>query len=278
MKRTNLGARKALAILGLIIAFTLQSCSNDSKEVTDPDDDVCTFMNDINFMKFCYDNYDVNKDGIVSTTEAMAVTEMEIIATNNIKSLQGIQYFKNLTELNATGQVTNINLSENIQLTSLALNNSVLTSLDLSKNSKITSLVLENTIISSLDLSNFTELEYLQLSGDKLTSIDTSQNKELKHLYLSGSALTSLNIEENVKLSTLLLENNTIITTLDVSKNLQLKSLDIKSSAIEALLLSPDQKIETLDAGPQTDITTVGSTEEEEEDEMGMIEVKLEFA
>ena len=39
-------------------------------------DDVCTKMDDINFMKYCYDNFDVNKDGKVSMPEANAVKEI----------------------------------------------------------------------------------------------------------------------------------------------------------------------------------------------------------
>lgn len=35
----------------------------------DPDD-VCSAMDDLNFMAYCYENFDVNKDGKVSVTEA----------------------------------------------------------------------------------------------------------------------------------------------------------------------------------------------------------------
>ena len=63
--------------------FTLATCAllscnkviyinqEDDKKTTslpkmlDPDD-VCTSMDDLNFMKYCYENFDVNKDGKVS--------------------------------------------------------------------------------------------------------------------------------------------------------------------------------------------------------------------
>lgn len=42
------------------------ACSKDNTIPIKQVDDVCTQMDDINFMKYCYDNFDVNKDGIVS--------------------------------------------------------------------------------------------------------------------------------------------------------------------------------------------------------------------
>ena len=41
----------------------------------DPDD-VCSAMDDLNFMAYCYENFDVNKDGKVSVTEANAAKEI----------------------------------------------------------------------------------------------------------------------------------------------------------------------------------------------------------
>ena len=58
-------------------------------------DDVCTAMNDINFMNFCYENFDVNKDGIVTRIEADAVRKIDI-SNLDVASIQGLGYFTNL--------------------------------------------------------------------------------------------------------------------------------------------------------------------------------------
>lgn len=109
---------KLLIIAGLIGVCCLISCKKegmdnhgnsnvdgDKTEDTLPEleevDDVCTKMDDINFMKYCYDNFDVNKDGKVSMYEANAVKG--IVDYHNILSkvvsFAGIEYFSNLESL-----------------------------------------------------------------------------------------------------------------------------------------------------------------------------------
>ena len=59
--------------------------------------DVCSAMDDLDFMAYCYDKYDVNKDGKVSTVEAAAVREMGMAYDGGIvRSIKGIEYFPNL--------------------------------------------------------------------------------------------------------------------------------------------------------------------------------------
>ncbi|KDS21690.1 hypothetical protein M088_5978 [Bacteroides ovatus str. 3725 D1 iv] len=55
--------------------------------MSDPDD-VCTAMDDIEFMKYCYEHFDVNKDGKVSPVEAQAVTTIGF--GNSTTSISGI--------------------------------------------------------------------------------------------------------------------------------------------------------------------------------------------
>jgi len=66
-----------ILVVGLL-AF-LGSCgSNNEDELPSlQNDDVCTAMDDIDLMKWCYDHYDVNGDGKVSKTEAAAVRDFK---------------------------------------------------------------------------------------------------------------------------------------------------------------------------------------------------------
>lgn len=86
----------------------------------DPND-VCSCMDDIVFMQYCYDNFDVNHDGKVSPTEAAAVPEMILGAENDalpVKSLTGIGYFTNLELLYCRGcsQLQSVDLRRNRKL------------------------------------------------------------------------------------------------------------------------------------------------------------------
>ena len=63
-------------------------------------DDVCSVMDDISFMRYCYANFDVNEDGKVSMTEANAVNSIDCtIIAEKLVSLKGIEYFTNLTSI-----------------------------------------------------------------------------------------------------------------------------------------------------------------------------------
>ena len=105
------------AILMLFVACSKDEDFNPLPPMSDPED-VCTAMDDINFMKYCYTFFDVNKDGKVSIAEAEAVQEMRNFYYSEhqgygqyetiwrVESLKGIEYFKNLTLLRLTHRIT----------------------------------------------------------------------------------------------------------------------------------------------------------------------------
>ena len=154
---------KLLIIAGLIGVCCLISCKKegmdnhgnsnvdgDKTEDTLPEleevDDVCTKMDDINFMKYCYDNFDVNKDGKVSMYEANAVKG--IVDYHNILSkvvsFAGIEYFSNLEsfslgcEYNSTLNLKTLDLRYNKNLQHCTIRYaSKLSSLDLRCNIKL---------------------------------------------------------------------------------------------------------------------------------------------
>ena len=121
----------------------------------DPND-VCSAMDDIDFMAYCYENFDVNKDGKVSTVEAAAVREMLFpvwfygVGTkwNNVRSIKGIEYFPNLEKWNADiYSDTDLDYGSVFQY-----------------NKKLKVLSLDcSAMLSVLDLSRFQELEEVYL-------------------------------------------------------------------------------------------------------------------
>lgn len=80
---------------------TVVNNSESSEELPELEavDDVCEKMDDLDFMTFCYENFDVNKDTKVSMAEANAVTTIEC---NDAASFAGLEYFTNLENFTST--------------------------------------------------------------------------------------------------------------------------------------------------------------------------------
>lgn len=139
MKVTRLliTATSALSILA-------SSCSKDSGLTELPPlketDDVCEQMRDIQFMAYCYQNFDVNGDGKVSMIEAQAVKAIEC---NDASDFTGIEYFSNLEKFTSHSAET-VNLEYNNHLRQINCTNAPLSSIDLSHNFQLSEMSFEN--------------------------------------------------------------------------------------------------------------------------------------
>ncbi len=104
---------------------------------------------------------DGNGDGKLSKEELEYVDTI-LIYNQSVSSLKGIEYFKNLKNLDCSS------------------NN--LTELDVSKNTKLVSLWCDHNHLTSLDVSKNTGLIELQCRYNNLTSLDVSNNPNLTRL------------------------------------------------------------------------------------------------
>lgn len=125
-------------VAAMFAAVSFSSCDKDDGNKDDdngggsdfarpalPDpNDVCSCMDDLVFMKYCYENFDVNKDGKVSKTEANAVTKIDLGDNDyqdayDVKTLTGICYFPNLEIINCyrCKRLTSVDLSHNLKIT-----------------------------------------------------------------------------------------------------------------------------------------------------------------
>lgn len=121
---------KLLIAAGLVGVSCLMSCekAEDTLPKLEAVDDVCTKMDDINFMKYCYDNFDVNKDGKVSMYEANAVKSISYadlinsgsLSLCNVVSFTGIEYFSNLENISLGGN--NISVNPKVKTINLCYN------------------------------------------------------------------------------------------------------------------------------------------------------------
>lgn len=119
---------KKLLLTAILFAAAISgSCSKDDGDngnspalpsLPNPND-VCSCMTNAAFMKYCYENFDLNGDGAISKTEAAAVVSMDIPLTDigdNTTPLIGIEYFSNIQQVKVDSGRSEINLKLGIDL------------------------------------------------------------------------------------------------------------------------------------------------------------------
>ena len=195
--------KKLLVILAVFItsSLLLSSCSKDDENPQNEDTtNVLDKITDPAF-KECIQTF--IKKGIIVAASPDGLTAQEAASIEvlnvyrwQIKSLDGIEYFTGLKELDCS-------------------NNKELTSLDMSKNTK---------------------LEKLRCNACSLATLDVSKNKELQSLECWGNNIESLDVSSCLKLSILECYENNKLTKLDVSKNNGLRYLDCCSCNIAGTL------------------------------------------
>ena len=221
---------------------------------------------DESFRAVLRDRYDPNYDEVLSANEIAGITQMNV-GSSDITSLEGIEYFTNLTDLYCVfNQLTSLDVSKNTALEDLACEGNQLTSLDLSGNTalvelscysnQLTSLNVSKNMalaglscdfnqLTSLDLSGNTALTSLGCSYNQLTSLDLSGNTALVGLSCSYNQLTSLNVSKSTALVELSCDNNQL-TSLDVSNNSALTDLDCYENKLTNLNVSNNLALEYL--------------------------------
>ena len=160
-------------------------------------------------------------DGYITPPEMREYTFIDLLG-KGIASLQGIEYFTALKELNCS--------------------NNKLTTLNLSKNTALTDLVCMNNNLTNLYVSNNTALRELFCTGNSLATLNVSKNTALQLLYCSGNNLTTLNVSNNTALTKLDCGINKL-TTLDLSNNKALTELNCSDNKLTTLKLNSGMTI-----------------------------------
>ena len=159
---------------------------------------------DANFKALLLESYDANGDGGISPDEAATITSLDVSATvPQIESLEGIEYFFNLTSLDCSyNKITSLNLASNTKLTTLSATTNQLDAVVMP--SSITSLDLSNNQLSTIDVSGMTGLITLNVANNKLSTLNIRNN----------TALTNLNVSNNTEVSIVDVQYNTALKTL----------------------------------------------------------------
>lgn len=196
MNNTNSVMKHTFHFCTLVAISFLFGCTKEGTTKLKEVDDVCSAMDDIVFMNYCYETFDANHDGKVSMAEATAVKIIGV-GKKKIYSLKGIEYFSQLAELYCySSNLTSLDLSKNTQLVKLNCASNSLSSLNLSMNSHLEELDCSGNHITVLDISNCSQLVDLNCQNNQLTSLDVSKNPQLRILRCTKNLITSLNFTE----------------------------------------------------------------------------------
>lgn len=229
-----------LSVIGMILTGCSKNDDEDNGEnegklpdlpaLPDPDD-VCSAMDDINFMSYCYENFDVNKDGKVSINEANAVKEINC-RSKNFTSLKGIEYFSNLESLICSSNpIKELDIRYNAALTTLYCGWTNITGIDLSNNKALTSIkeqAFASTNLKSISIPRWIETIENGAFRDctKLENVLFESNSNLKTIgtttppgwpnkgvFDSCTALTSIEFPEGLELLGMDTFNNCSLTS-----------------------------------------------------------------
>lgn len=164
---------------------------------------------------------DSNDNNSIELNEALNVFSLDVTSTifstdNDVVSLNGIQSFANLKNLECEGNsITLLNLSgmnslENIDcshnditsvnllgLTNLKIFNGVsnnFTSIDLSGLNSLEDLVMYNNQLTSLDVSGLTNLKYITCFGNQISNLNLGGLTSLLQIAIGGNQLTSIDL------------------------------------------------------------------------------------
>lgn len=163
-----------------------------------------------------YFKIDANNDGEIDESEALNVSELALGIYENIASLSGLEYFKNLVAIYINQQ-------------SLSM-----TTLDLTSMTKLKKIVCNFNLITTLNVTNLTNLEILNCSGNKLETLDTTGLTNLKELNFGGNgSLRFVNTWNTPNLESLNCSNikNSVILMLESVPNL--KELNYSGSTLD---------------------------------------------
>ena len=133
------------------------------------------------FREYVSENFDADGNGFLSQKERDAVTKISV-SEMKIKSLKGLQYFKNLEYLYCdNNDIAELDVSKNTKLECIQCYNNKLTKLDLSKNTQLKALDCGCNQLTKLDVSKCTELKELYCEENQLTELDLSGCTELMY-------------------------------------------------------------------------------------------------
>lgn len=189
---------------------------------------------------------DSNDDNEISLDEALQIAKLRI-PSSNITSLNDLQYFPNLTmvdaDYNTLSSLSLINLNYLVDFSSKW---SSIETIDISGAPNLVSLILNNNNITAINLSNNSKLQTLNLDTNFLTSINLQNNTDLKYFFASYTMINTVDFTNNSALISVIMQNGELETVLFGSEYPTFKNLNLSFNQLAGLNVSGLQALEKL--------------------------------
>ena len=143
------------------------------------------------FKQYLIQYYDADGDGELSVIEAEKIVAVNI-CTDNVESLEGIQFLNGLKYLKCEGTQGGIDGS-----------NGRLTSLDLSGNQQLEQVLCGRNRLEQLNVSGCSQLKTLWCFNNYLKDLDLTSCSALRDLNCEYNQIRTLNLQKNCELTAL---------------------------------------------------------------------------
>lgn len=237
------------------IVFSVNGLEPQTVTVTQQGDIKIKFI-DNNFENYLMSNFDTNRDGYISETEALNVYDIDC-SNLQIKDITEIYYFKNLNSLNCSyNQLESLDVSKNTKLYMLNCRTNQIKTLDISgcENLSIVYWVenpFEYVNIGKAVISTCYYHPDINVAACSYPVVRTTKSS----LKVSGVVVKKLGVGENIQfldvsdcplLETLYCEFNSLVE-LDLSNNPFLKKLGCKNNKLKTLNINQCVNLEEIE-------------------------------
>ena len=180
---------------------------------------------DKKFRKYLSDEFDMDKDGVLSRGESGELSEVKMIDIGGeeddeeaITTLKGIEYFTNLEVLYCSkNNIKELDVSKNTNLRSLYCSDNNLEKLDVSKNINLQFLSCGDNNLTFLDLSNNPKIDELECANCKISDLVLSDDSSLLFVNINKNNISSLDEIKKAKNIQFIICRDNPITEIDLS-------------------------------------------------------------
>lgn len=214
-------------INGQIITFTDPTFKNKLLD-SNPGNFIAQNLNGDYFM------IDSNSNNEIELSEALQVSALDI-NSSSISSLEGINFFTNLTTLYCDNNLLlNLNVSSLTNIVSLNCSNNQLVNINLNGLTELQNLNCQSNQLTDLNVSAITNLVNLDCSYNQIVNLNLNSLSNLEILNCSNNQVSSFDLSSLIGLKTFDCSNNQILT-IDTINLESLETFNCNSNFISSL-------------------------------------------
>lgn len=189
-------------------------------------------------------------DKNLSTVDIANVTAIDVSKMTTIQSLEGIEYFTFLENLNCQNtsiQTLDVRMMKNLVYLNCS-ENLLLNKIFIDGAANLKSLYVSNTGLEELVIQNSPALRFLECSENlNMKKLEVAGAGALEELNCKKTGISSLDLSKNIQLTDLNCSENMSLRELILEGAIGLEEIFCSESAIEALILQDHPSLESID-------------------------------